>query len=219
MKNELSVIEIRSEELALLPDKAIYWKRKKILLLSDLHLAKSGHFRKAGIPLPSSIHENDLLRLSKILEEIDVKKIYLLGDLFHSKQNKEWMQFSVWRKRNDQVEVILIRGNHDRDEETKMREIGIDSVFSFVNEEPFFFSHEQKTSSDKNLYNISGHIHPGITMSGRARQSKSFPCFWFSESFAILPAFGNFTGHAIISPARNDRVFIIFDQLVKEIHG
>jgi metallophosphoesterase superfamily enzyme len=84
---------VNGEELTLLPDKAIYWKRKKNLLLSDLHLAKSGHFRKAGIALPSSIHKNDLSRLSKIIDEFPVEKVYLLGDLFHSKENKEWKQF------------------------------------------------------------------------------------------------------------------------------
>jgi metallophosphoesterase superfamily enzyme len=115
--------------------------------------------------------------------------------------------------------VILVRGNHDRDEESKMKDHGIDSVYSFVNEEPFFFTHEKKNSSDKKLYNISGHIHPAVTLSGIARQSKSFPCFWFSEKFAVLPAFGNFTGKAIVHPLRSDRIFIVFNEQVKEINS
>lgn len=218
MNQSACTVNIENEELLLLPERALFWKRKKTLLLSDLHLAKSGHFRKAGIPLPSSIHENDLSRLSKILDQFNVEKIYLLGDLFHSKQNSEWKQFERWRNKFDNIEMILVRGNHDRSEESEMREHGIDSVYAFVNEKPFFLTHEKKSAADESLYNISGHIHPGITLSGKGRQSKSFPCFWFSENFAVLPAFGNFTGHALIQPSWNDRVLIIFENKIQELN-
>ena len=67
------VVKIREEELTLLPERAIFWRRKNALLISDLHLGKSGHFRKAGIALPSSIHHDDLDRLSKIISEFPVE--------------------------------------------------------------------------------------------------------------------------------------------------
>src|SRR5439155_7140645 len=112
-------------------------------LLSDLHLAKSGHFRKAGIPISSKVHEEDLNRLSGILQKISAEKIYLLGDLFHSAHNREWKQFEKWRAENADVKVFLVKGNHDLYDEKKMKEHGIDAVYSFVNEAPFLFSHQQ----------------------------------------------------------------------------
>src|ERR1051326_5913604 len=80
----------RGEELILLPERAVFWKRKNLVLLSDLHLGRSGHLRKAGIPLSSKVHEDDLNRLSAVLQKVSPEKIYLLGDLFHSTHNREW---------------------------------------------------------------------------------------------------------------------------------
>lgn len=210
-----TVVNIRGEELFLLPERAIFWKRKSALLIADLHLAKSGHFRKAGIPVPSYVHEEDLNRLSGILDSIPVEKIYLLGDLFHSHHNLEWKQFEKWRINHSRISVALVRGNHDLYEEKKMREHGIDVMYSFMNEPPFFFTHQQTNPSEKTLYNIFGHIHPAIHFRGRAKQSATLPCFWFSENFGVLPAFGNFTGNGIISPSYNDQVFFIVEGKVK----
>lgn len=208
---------IRDEELTLLPERAVFWKRKNALLLSDLHLAKSGHFRKAGIPVPSYVHEEDLKRLSTILEQIPVERIYLLGDLFHSDHNLEWRQFENWRTQHSRISVILVRGNHDLYEEKIMREHGIDVMYSFMNEPPFFFTHKQTVPSERNLYNIFGHIHPAIHFRGRGKQSATLPCFWFSSNFGVLPAFGNFTGNAIISPSAGDQVFYIVEGKVKAL--
>lgn len=208
---------IRNEELQLLPEKAVFWKRKKILLLSDLHLAKSGHFRKAGIPIPSSVHENDLQRLSLLIEKLKPEVLCILGDLFHSRQNSEWKSFEQWRKKHGSVAITLVRGNHDVHEDSVMKDHGLDHVCDSLTEPPFFFTHEPSENAGGTVYNLAGHLHPAVMMNGRGRQSGVFPCFWFTRKFALLPAFGNFTGRAIIQPAQTDRVFIIFGSTVNEI--
>lgn len=210
-------IIVKAEELTLLPEKAIYWDRKKTLLVSDLHLAKSGHFRKAGIPIPSSIHENDLERLSLLIEKLKPESLCILGDLFHSRQNSEWKSFEQWRKKHGSVSITLVRGNHDVHEDTVMKDHGLDQVCDSLTEPPFFFSHESSEIAAGNLHNMAGHLHPAVVMSGKGRQSGVFPCFWFTKKFSLLPAFGNFTGKAIIQPAQTDRVFIIFGNTVNEI--
>ena len=47
-------IEILDEQFDLYPQKAIFWRTQHTLLLSDLHLGKINHFRKAGIPVPAN---------------------------------------------------------------------------------------------------------------------------------------------------------------------
>ena len=47
--------------MCLLPDKCMFWKEHNSLILADLHIGKAGHFRKAGIPIPSHIHIDDLV--------------------------------------------------------------------------------------------------------------------------------------------------------------
>lgn len=201
-------IEINGEELLLLPERAILWKRKNALLVSDLHLGKSGHFRKAGIPLPSSVHHQDLGRLTKIIEERSVQKLYLLGDLYHSTQNTEWNHFLTWRKKNSTLAIHLIKGNHDILDDTLILQAEIILHHIDLEEPPFLLIHKS-CDSKRGLFQISGHLHPAIRLSGKGRQSATFPCFWFRKNCAVLPAFGNFTGNALISSTGSDNIFFI----------
>ena len=60
-------------------------------------------------------------------------------------------------------------------------------------------------------YLFSGHIHPGIQISGVGRQVLKFPCFYFTDEFCVLPAFSKFTGVALIEPKKGEVVFAIVD--------
>jgi metallophosphoesterase superfamily enzyme len=62
-------VEVQGELLSLLPEKAIYWKSRKALLIADLHLGKAGHFRKHGIAVPGRVEQNNLCRLSGLILE------------------------------------------------------------------------------------------------------------------------------------------------------
>lgn len=57
-------INIKQQNLVLTNQRALFWKETETLVLSDLHLGKTAHFRKNGIALPSEIIEKDLKRFS-----------------------------------------------------------------------------------------------------------------------------------------------------------
>ena len=50
-------IEVASERVQLLPEKALYLIQHKILLLADLHCGKVNHFLKAGIAVPAKANK------------------------------------------------------------------------------------------------------------------------------------------------------------------
>lgn len=210
------VAKIHEEELILLPERAIFWKRKNAMLVSDLHLGKSGHFRKAGIALPSSIHHDDLDRLSKLISEFEVQRLFLLGDLFHSVHNREWNHFLSWRKNLSAIEIHLIKGNHDILDTQLIEEAEIILHHDQLEVAPFLLVHNNCEINSAE-YILCGHIHPAIHLTGRAKQSATLPCFWFGKNSGVLPAFGNFTGNAIISPSKDDQVFFIVEGKVKEL--
>jgi len=204
-----------NQELILLPQKAIVWKNKKTLILSDLHLGKAGHFRKAGIPIPKDVHNNDLCHLTKMVQDFNLKKIIFLGDLFHSNYNDEWQEFINWTADFPNVEMILVKGNHD----IMPEEIYTSSVLKVIPKElliePFLFTHEPvKDKSGNKKYTISGHIHPAFTLYGKGRQSLTLPCFYFGENQAILPAFGSFTGNYRIQASEGDKIFLVSDRKI-----
>jgi metallophosphoesterase superfamily enzyme len=66
----------------------------------------------------------------------------------------------------------------------------------------------------EHLYNLAGHIHPGVNLVGRGRQSLTLPCFYFGSRQGFLPAFGMFTGLARIAPKKDDKVFVVADNKI-----
>jgi uncharacterized protein len=205
---------IAAQQLWLSPMKAVYWEETKSLILSDLHFGKTGHFRKAGIAVPQHIYRNDLQRLFELVQYFQPKKLVIVGDFFHSEMNKEAELFAKWRNDLPHLAIELIRGNHDILTDEWYSQNGIGLHESTYQEGPFCFIHEspQDLQTEEGLYYLSGHIHPGVRINGAGRQSLRVPCFYFDQQFAILPAFSEFTGMAIIEPTRSSRVFAIANQ-------
>jgi hypothetical protein len=54
-------------------------------------------------------------------------------------------------------------------------------------------------------------------MKGEGRLKETLPCFYFGIRFAILPAFGSFTGNYAIRPTPDDRVFVVAGDEVVEV--
>ncbi|NQZ75454.1 MAG: ligase-associated DNA damage response endonuclease PdeM [Ekhidna sp.] len=203
-------VEIKGEVLTLLPQRGIYWAAKETLIISDLHLGKAGHFRKHGIPVSTNVHRVDLAILKSLIVEYDPKDVILLGDLFHSSENREWDHFIEFIEVFDSVQFILVEGNHDILDEYPPTL----KVQKKIELEPFSFTHIKEDTAD---YNLSGHIHPGVSIRGRARQSITMPCFYFSDHHGVLPAFGQFTGIKKIKPMQRDLVFGIVEDRVIEL--
>ena len=207
--NKLTV-EVQNETLELLPQRAIYWPSKKTLIVSDLHLGKAGHFRKHGIAIPGKIHRDDINILGAIIQSHEIEEIILLGDLFHSQMNNEWGHFEQLLATFNDIQFTLIEGNHDILEEYPDSLI----VVKKLDKPPFSFTHIYEEDSS---YNLSGHIHPGVSVKGRARQGLTVPCFVFAEDHGVLPAFGQFTGIKRIKPKNNDRIYGIAKDRVIEL--
>jgi DNA ligase-associated metallophosphoesterase len=198
------------QNLLLHPYKAIYWIEQRILLLADIHLGKAAHFRKSGIPIPDSIHSDDLFRLLHLMEYYKPRRLIILGDLFHSSYNNSWKTVGQFFKDNFDHIPELVLGNHDILEEHHYAFLRIHKSPLVIS--PFIFSHEP-LAPDHNTtyYNLCGHIHPGVVMHATARQSLRAQCFYFGENAGILPAFGKFTGMSTtaFSRGRTGKVFIV----------
>ncbi|HYG39108.1 MAG TPA: ligase-associated DNA damage response endonuclease PdeM [Cytophagales bacterium] len=211
--------EFLGQSLLLLPEHALLWTNKNILLISDIHLGKATHFRKSGIPIPSGIHDQDLIQLDKLLEKYAVEKLIFLGDLFHSMYNREWEIFDKWLATHSETEFHLILGNHDILPLSIYTSSSIKVHKNTYVENPFIFSHipMKKEELDPDLYNIAGHIHPSIRLMGKGKQNIALPCFYFGSYQAVLPAFGVFTGKYPIIPSQTSRIFAVANNKIISI--
>ena len=140
MISEIS-INFAGEQLTLNQYRSIFWDKEKSLILSDLHLGKTAHFRKNGIALPNGIIEKDLENLQKLIEHYEPEKIIIVGDLFHAELNSEIEIFRKWFEDFNSIKWLLVKGNHDRFSE----KFGIEETEIYETEN-LIFSHESLDS-------------------------------------------------------------------------
>jgi DNA ligase-associated metallophosphoesterase len=202
-------ITIKNEELMLDKERAIYFPQNQLLAISDLHLGKAGHFRKAGLPIPKNVSQSDLKRLSILLHQYQPKTLLINGDMFHSDYNEEFDDFAKWKEEFNNINFVLVKGNHDKQDEKIYKQLNIDLYDPSYCTPSFCFIHDAIKCYETNLYPISGHIHPGVSIYSKAKQRLKFPCFYFGNDYAVLPAFSVFTGLVIIKPKPNEQIFAI----------
>jgi len=209
-------LKLLDQDLLLLPQKAIYWQQQQTLLVADVHLGKTGHFRKAGIAVPRDLEQNDLAVLSDLVTEFKPTRIIFLGDLFHSDMNADWEWFTMWRQQFPNLTIDLVRGNHDIIADKYYDQLNI-ALHKQMQIGPFLMLHHPVPEEDLKLvtqYVFCGHIHPGISLKGKGRQSITLPCFAFGSKQAILPSFGKFTGRVAVQTCKTDQVFAVLKDKV-----
>jgi len=202
-------VELFREKVTLLSQKALWFKARKLLLVADLHFGKINHFRKSGIPVPAKANDRNTELLINLLNQTQPERIIFLGDLFHSHYNEEWEVVGQIRKHFSACSFELVLGNHDILSELQYKRHSMIVYPQELKIGDFVFTHEPLTDVQEGLYNLAGHLHPGVRLSGTGKQAMTLPCFYFGKQQGILPAFGSFTGLARVSPKKDERIFVI----------
>jgi uncharacterized protein len=211
-------LPLLGQTLRLLPERAIFWEERRSLLVADAHWGKAATFRAGGIPVPGGTTTEGLHRLSRALEHTGAEAIVFLGDFLHARAGRAagtLRSLAAWRDRHADLDLLLIRGNHDREAGDPPDDLGIRCVDAPLREGPFLLAHHPTRSPS--AYGVAGHLHPAVRLTGRARERQRLPCFWFARDGVVLPAFGEFTGVADVSPAAGDRIFVVAGDAVLEI--
>lgn len=214
---------IQDQQFWLTTERTMFWEEEKSLVVSDLHFGKTGHFRKSGIPVPAVVYKEDLQRLIAQIQYFQPEELIVVGDMFHSRENREMDLFLKWRFDLPDIIFRLIRGNHDVLKEEWYANAGIQLSPQTLTRHQFHFVHDINDHlTGKSGYSVnrqhgrsyffSGHVHPGIRVEGAGKQSLCFPCFYFGKKYAVLPAFSRFTGTAMINPGAEEQVFAIVNR-------
>jgi len=210
--------EIAGERLVLLPERAAFWPARAMLFVADFHLGKAASFRAAGIPMPAGTTSENVERLGRAIDRTRASHVVFLGDFLHSAEGRAprtFERFSTWRASHGDVKVTLVRGNHDRKAGDPPAEWKIDCVDAGAALGPFVLNHEPGPA--RAGYALAGHIHPAVRLSGEGDETLRLPCFWFAKRHGVLPAFGAFTGSAVVRPRPGDRVFVIAEGEVVQV--
>jgi DNA ligase-associated metallophosphoesterase len=199
-------------------ERGIFWEKESTLIVSDLHFGKTGHFRKNGIGVPQAVYKEDLQRMVDLISFFKPKKLIAVGDLFHSTANFELQLFSKIRASFSKLNLILVQGNHDILDKSWYQKNQIELVSSIYRVGDFNFVHDpSEILKDDTSFYFSGHLHPSISIKGMGKQSLHFPCYYFTDNAAILPAFSKFSGMAKVKKEKTNRIFAIVENSLIEI--
>ncbi|REC60539.1 ligase-associated DNA damage response endonuclease PdeM [Chryseobacterium pennae] len=210
----LKEITIQNEALTLTNQRAVFWKKEKALILSDLHIGKTAHFRKNGIAVANHIMKSDLQRLSALIEYFQPEKCIVVGDLLHAGDNSDVDEFCKWRNQYPDLQFYLIEGNHDRISEALEKKLCLDFKASLLELGMFTLIHDFDKA--RSGFQITGHIHPGVVLNSAVKRIR-LPCFAISKNQLLLPAFSEFTGLDTKNLPKNSRFFVFTDAEIYEV--
>lgn len=213
-------IELHGEDVELHAERALFWPRRRTLIVADVHLGKDAVFRRAGLPIPAGNVATDLARLEALVDRFAAERLLVLGDLLHAPlhaHDDSWIrQVSAFRARHAALAFEVVRGNHDREPERVPAQWGLRWLDDGTVEDAFVFMHDAR--EDPRGYALGGHLHPVMRLNS-ATDSLRLPVFWLRAGCGVLPSFGGFTGGYPISPrvGRGERVYGVTPEGVIEI--
>ncbi|KQV80366.1 DEAD/DEAH box helicase [Massilia sp. Root351] len=210
-------VELAGEQVLLLPQKALYWPRMRLLAVADIHFGKAASFRALGVPVPRGTTTENLALLDLLLAAHDVAHVMFLGDFLHARSAHAPATLAVlseWRTRRPALRLTLVRGNHDLRAGDPPPQLGIELVDEPHWLAPFAFCHHPELAEPAAPgYVLAGHVHPVFHLAARG-DALRLPCFLIGEQRAVLPSFGAFTGGHAVRPAAGERVFLVAGDMV-----
>ncbi|WP_291849658.1 ligase-associated DNA damage response endonuclease PdeM [Bradyrhizobium sp.] len=180
---------------------ALFWRERRLLVVSDLHLEKGSSLAGRGVLLPPYDTVATLGRLAAVLARYDPGMVIALGDSFHDRDAHARLSaenraaLSAMQARRDWIWIV---GNHDP---ALPSDLG-GAVASEIAVGPIAFRHEPSGAAGE----IAGHLHPKARVATRGR-SMERRCFASDGERAVLPAFGAYAGGLNIRDPAFARIF------------
>jgi uncharacterized protein len=213
-------VTVGGQALTLLPDKAAFLPDSRTLLVADAHIGKAVSFRKLGVPVPRGTTSETLDLLSGLVESLGALRIVFLGDFLHSARSFAPSTLGAvarWRERHAALQLTLVRGNHDDRAGDPPAHLRIECVDEPLHLGGLALCHHPEPRDG--AYVLAGHLHPCISLGGRAHDRLRLPCFHVGARVGVLPAFGAFTGMHPVEAGHGDRVFVVADRHVVELRS
>lgn len=217
--------DVAGETLWLLPEHAVWWPARAMLLVADVHIGKAASFRALGQPVPAGTTASNLARLRTLAMRHRARELVFLGDFLHARAARTaavLVALHDWRQALPaDLRLTLVRGNHDLHAGDPPPELQIDVRTEPYGAGPFALCHTPDTSDTSDSgYVLAGHLHPAFHLRGRGADAVRLPCFVLGPRGGILPAFGAFTGHATVRAEADTRLYVIGDGRVwPVVHG
>ncbi|MFH1450489.1 MAG: metallophosphoesterase [archaeon] len=182
-------------------DLALFLKKEKVLIISDLHLGYEELWQKKGILVPNFQYEDIKKRLRPILETTKPNQVIINGDLKHEFgkiSQQEWNEVKgiLTFLKSYCNKIKLVKGNHDNILGPIARHKEVELV-DYIQLGKVYITHGHRLPDARRLMPdaqivLIGHEHPAIGISDGQR-TEVYKCFlkgkWKNKTLIVQPSF------------------------------
>ncbi len=166
-------------------------------IIADAHLGYGWAQRRRGELGPVEDTKSHP-KLSGLIQELRPTRIVFLGDLVHAPKPGGEERNAIEILLSDlasKVEIVLVRGNHDRAFARDFGHLGI-SVAESWSGSNLYALHGDRLSrcAVPEGHLVLGHLHPVLSTKDAAGARLKLPLFLTSPSVTVLPAFSPYAG-------------------------
>ena len=177
-------------------DLSLFIKKKKVLVISDVHLGIEGEMQHKGVLVPKYHFKELMKRFEYIFSRVSPELIIITGDLKHefgriSEQEwRELLRFFDFLSKHSK-KIILLKGNHDPFLGPIAKKRNLEVVKEYKINDVLFVhgDYEPELKNTKTI--IMGHEHPAITLREKTKVEK-FKCFlkgkYKNKDLIVLPS-------------------------------
>ncbi len=180
----------------------LYLKKKKTLIIGDLHLGYESSLSERGYSIPRTQKEENYKVLGRIFEKLknNVEKIIFLGDIKHyfgGIFKQEFQDFEdlikfIEKNLDSEVSIVIVKGNHDNMLQPILANYKNIQLVDYFLEGKILFVHGDSESTKK-CYRIIksdgcklvvlGHFHPAFVLKDKKGvKEEKFKCFLYGYS-------------------------------------
>jgi len=178
------------EELVALRAGALFWPRRRALIVADLHFEKASWFARFGQMLPPYDSIATLADLTALVAATEARELWCLGDSFHDSLGCERLPDrarAMLLALTASLRWVWITGNHD----AAMVDHCGGEIIVEAEVNGIVMRHEAVAAEPRP--EMSGHFHPKLRLNLRGRHVAR-RCFVATPTKLIFPAFGSLTG-------------------------
>ena len=211
-------LDVGGQTLMLLPQRAVFLPESDTLVVADAYIGKAPSFRPPGEPAPTGTAEQALSILTGLMRGLDVKRVVFLGDFLESLRSLAPGALAAvtrWRELHSALALTLVRGDPSEGGGDPPVALDIQVVDEPLMLRGMALCHRPRPMDG--AFVLAGHLHPCVSVGGRAHDWHRLPCFWFTQRVGVLPAFGAFTGMQAIRAHHGERVFATTAERVFEL--
>lgn len=211
---------IKFQGIELTPEKAAIIGRTAII--SDLHLGIESIMQDYGITFPRVQIREIISDVRNLVKKYSIERLVIAGDFKHEFGRNlphEWEDVELFLKTFSEIEIEVVRGNHDNFLPAILSRYGIE-IKEKMDIEGWAIIHGHIELDAEKI--IMGHEHPAIKLR-KGGAVYTYPCYLALENLLVLPAFSplvpgsNVLDNAFLSPIlsrrQNFRVYAIEDEI------